>query len=142
MTCRFSNFASLQSAHCVLAGVYGTHTVCVCVQHQNFKLMLHASGLRETCNELLGTTVCQLNSEVCMFDHCSRCPGTKNTETLPRNNLNTEAEENKIILVKQWVSGTRCSLESLNFSHNEFVEKFAEMLKELKGHHFALLQEA
>ncbi|KAJ8935241.1 hypothetical protein NQ314_012916 [Rhamnusium bicolor] len=41
---RFSKFASLRPAHCILAGSSGTHVVCVCTIHQNVKLML------EGCN--------------------------------------------------------------------------------------------
>ena len=36
----FSKFASLRPQHCVLAGSSGTHTVCVCIIHENVKLML------------------------------------------------------------------------------------------------------
>lgn len=36
----FSKFASLRPRHCVLAGASGTHTICVCVIHQNIKLMM------------------------------------------------------------------------------------------------------
>lgn len=36
----FSKFASLRPKHCVLAGASGTHTICVCTIHQNFKLMM------------------------------------------------------------------------------------------------------
>ena len=31
----FSMFASNRPKHCILAGTSGTHTVCVCVYHQN-----------------------------------------------------------------------------------------------------------
>lgn len=41
----FSKFASLRPQHCVLAGASETHSVCVCVYHQNLKFMLHSSGL-------------------------------------------------------------------------------------------------
>lgn len=36
----FSKFASLRPKHCVSAGVGGTHTSCVCIAHQNMKLLL------------------------------------------------------------------------------------------------------
>lgn len=36
----FSKFASLRPRNCVLAGASGTHTICVCVIHQNIKLMM------------------------------------------------------------------------------------------------------
>lgn len=39
----FSKFAQLRpnyTNHCILAGVSGTHSVCVCMIHQNCKLMI------------------------------------------------------------------------------------------------------
>lgn len=39
-TVGFSKFASLRPRNCVLAGASGTHTICVCVIHQNIKLMM------------------------------------------------------------------------------------------------------
>jgi len=35
----FSAFAKLRPQHCILAGARGTHSVCVCMIHQNCKLM-------------------------------------------------------------------------------------------------------
>ena len=35
----FSSFATFRLAHCVLAGVGGTHSVCVCPIHENMKLI-------------------------------------------------------------------------------------------------------
>lgn len=39
----FTKFTLLRPQHCVLAGSAGTHTVCVCVYHQNVKLMLEGN---------------------------------------------------------------------------------------------------
>lgn len=39
--CGFSKFAALRPKHCLLAGASGTHSVCVCLYHQNLKLLLH-----------------------------------------------------------------------------------------------------
>ena len=36
----FSKFAELRPKHCVLAGVSGNHSVCICTYHQNVKLMM------------------------------------------------------------------------------------------------------
>ena len=35
----FSSFATLRPAHCVLEGAGGTHSVCVCLIHENMKLI-------------------------------------------------------------------------------------------------------
>lgn len=41
----FSVFAACRPVYCILAGGKGTHTVCVCKIHQNFKLLLNALNL-------------------------------------------------------------------------------------------------
>lgn len=40
-----TKFAELRSKWCVLAGSSGTHSVCVCTMHQNFKTMIDAANL-------------------------------------------------------------------------------------------------
>lgn len=58
-----SQYLALRPRHCVLAGGSGTHSVYVCMCHQNFKLMLHSSGLKEATQELLATTLGQHDNE-------------------------------------------------------------------------------
>lgn len=41
----FYRFAELRPHYCVLAGSSGTHTVCVCSNHQNFKLMMSGNSI-------------------------------------------------------------------------------------------------
>lgn len=41
----FSKFAELRPKNCILAGPKGTHGVCVCLIHQNVKLMIENSSL-------------------------------------------------------------------------------------------------
>lgn len=41
----FSKFAELRPNECVLAGASGTHTVCVCIFHQNVKLMIEGQKI-------------------------------------------------------------------------------------------------
>ena len=38
----FSTFALLRPKWCIPVGVSGSHNVCVCMHHQNVKLMIHA----------------------------------------------------------------------------------------------------
>ena len=48
-----SKFSQLIPQNCILAGASGTHTVCVCVHHENVKLMLDAVDLKEPTRENL-----------------------------------------------------------------------------------------
>ena len=73
----FSRFAGLRPKHCVLAGSSGTHTVCVCIVHENTKLMLDALKLSnfKTIKDVLKYTVCENYSKECFWDSCKDCPG-------------------------------------------------------------------
>lgn len=72
----------MRPSNCVAAKASGTHTVCVCMQHQNVKSVLHAGGLKETIEELLATRVCRVDKEDSMLGKCNMCPGTKCVATL------------------------------------------------------------
>lgn len=42
----FTSFSLLRPKHCILAGSSGSHNVCVCSIHQNYKLMLIGKYLK------------------------------------------------------------------------------------------------
>lgn len=71
----FSYFASLRPKECVLAGEPGTHTVCVCIQHQNAKLKLKAVSNLISYREVLEQSVCSVDNQKCMFHECEQCSG-------------------------------------------------------------------
>ena len=48
----FSKFAELRPKECVLAGASGTHTVCVCIIHQNVKLMIEGQKKNTTTSAI------------------------------------------------------------------------------------------
>ena len=71
----FSKFCELRPKQCYLAGAGGTHAVCVCAIHQNFKLLLKATGTRISYRELIPKIVCNIEERDCMLRVCSSCPG-------------------------------------------------------------------
>ncbi len=59
-----------------LMGPNGTHTVCVCVYHQNVYLMLSAvKAEKHSKHMLMDTAVCSIDSPSCMYGICNSCPG-------------------------------------------------------------------
>ena len=53
----FSLFSKLRPKNCILPGKSGTHAVCVCVCHQNVKLMLQAINIQAlTANKTVKLT--------------------------------------------------------------------------------------
>lgn len=82
----FSKFATLRPKHCVLAGASGTHSVCVCTIHENVKLLIDGSNIKNltantlnpirTYHDCLKQIVCHNASTDCYFGKCLDCPGT------------------------------------------------------------------
>lgn len=65
--------------------IWRTQTVCVCLEHQNIKLMLHAAGINTTTIEIPKKTVCDLDNESCTVKKCASCPGNSGVELEIRN---------------------------------------------------------
>lgn len=55
-----SKFCSLRPKCCELAGSSGTHSVCVCIYHQNIKLMLEGANMNVDYNDLLSHMACDI----------------------------------------------------------------------------------
>ena len=84
-----SKFIELRPKHVVLPGGSGTHTVCVCVYHQNPKLMIAGSHICSSpefrkivdpswtsevkVQHLLARLVCNPAKEACWFGECVAC---------------------------------------------------------------------
>ena len=81
-----SKFSQLRPRNCILAGASGTHTVCVCVYHENVNLMLDAVDLKEpSCenfypimnyHDAMNSIMCSVPTSECSLNKCTACPGT------------------------------------------------------------------
>jgi hypothetical protein len=110
----FSIFCQLRSRHAILAGAAGTHSVCVCVQHQNIKLMAEAIKLNEltkemnleknvsTLKHLLALMSCNPLTEDSLMNNCTQCP----EEDVLQEDLQDILECNLIdaITYNQWLT--------------------------------------
>jgi hypothetical protein len=143
-TIGFSSFAALRPPYCVLAGAPGTHTMCVCAMHQNFKLMFLACNLDtittefKDYKELIHFVTCKSDSaqEACF---CRSCPNCPKIESL-REILQKTFSENDMLNIeyKQWISrdGSRCSLETIYKPIELFLDEFLSSLNCLVTHHY------
>lgn len=137
----FTKFCSLRPENFVLIDSKdGAHNVCVCVYHQNLKLLLEAANLEKLCfddeekilnyKDIINLTVCKEPTENCFYVKCKNCPGFD----VPYDKLKILFEKNNIssITVKQWVKQNSWEYETMNLSileyltllKKQFVEKF------------------
>ena len=70
-----SNFCEMRPKWFVLAGASGTNTVCVCLYHQNVKLMIDGAKLKVDYKDLMCVIVCDITDYNCMMGNCCHCPG-------------------------------------------------------------------
>ena len=143
----FSKFAQLRPKECVLAGKTGTHTVCVCVTHQNATLMmaggrldLLTKGEFKHYTDCLAFIQCEPPTADCANGVCKECRGA---EAL-REELEAIMEGNLIDTVQynQWVNTDRAMLETHVESVEDFLNQFIEVLIKLRLHDFIAKNQA
>lgn len=116
-----SKFADLRPKNCVCAGSAGTQSVCVCLLHQNFKLMIDSVNFEKLVPD----------SENVI---CTLCPGLENFS----NTVSILFEENEIseIICSCWQSTDRCTLTKIYYSSKDFVSELSTQLRKLLPHHY------
>ena len=145
-----SKFCELRPKHCVLASASGTHTVCVCVSHQNFKLMFEGCKLKEltkheehslpSYKHCLAFVTCNPALPACFFGACPYCPSVAKLndylfELFSRNGIDE-------VSFKCWLTTGRAVLETITKSTDDFLEAFSSSLKQLIPHSFITQQQS
>jgi len=133
----FSTFAKLRPQWCILAGSSGTHSVCVCVYHQNPKLMVR-SCLNFSVEDLMAICVCSTDYEKCMMGSCKECPGQ---DLLTQHLLDCD-EIPEEITYQQWVCTDRAKLTTFVEPKVEFIEKLSSQIMKLTRHSYTAKAQA
>lgn len=139
-----TKFIQFKPSHCVSAGSSGTHNVCVCVHHENVKLMLSAINLEKLTKhtatplknykDCIDASVCQNASENCFLGNCLRCP---NFDALKKTLLDfLEATNISEIKYDTWTQTDRCTITLKNVQIYEYLDLLCEKLMKLKTHDF------
>jgi len=139
-----SVFSKLRPRHCVLAGASGTHTVCVCVYHENVKLMLDAIDIEKLSSrseyriadyrDAITMIVCDSPNADCFLNLCLSCPGKDRL----KSHLSAILEDNNIENIKYqvWQQTDRSTLRTEVSESEVFVEELCNRILALKPHSF------
>lgn len=114
----FSKFAELKPKWCILAGPGNPHTVCVCIKHENKKLMTKLITPNISLKDLLSLGVCNVENENCMLSHCENCPGFTDISEIIKSCI----DEEEMVTYKQWVTVDRADLITVVQSRSDFLE--------------------
>lgn len=133
----FSKFATLRPPQVVIPGASGTHAICVCMQHQNVKLMtdvLNSFGIEVTYKQFMQLMICSPAEENCYQHKCAKCPGMTNIHQFlvpVLEKLNVDHLE-----FAQWCSTDRYQLEKISKASEDFISIYENELKKLIPHSF------
>ena len=143
----FSKFAQYRPRNCVFAGSSGTHSVCVCVYHQNVKLMLEGvdiskvtSGQLNDYKDCIAMITCKSASSSCHLNECKNCPTVDTFKLYLQNTLNElDIDEVKYNV---WESTNRTNLHTRIVSTEFFVNELSKLLFDLKPLSFISKQQS
>ena len=131
----FSKFFELRPGNIKLMGPKGTHSVCVCVYHQNVFLMLSAiKAEKHTKHMFMDSAVCSIDNPYCMYGNCSSCPGIEPVKSLIRQFVGDKAQV--IVVWVVWETVDRSMLRVFEKDSEEFVEFCAQKIIKCLTHHF------
>ncbi|KZS09833.1 Cc8L18.2-like protein [Daphnia magna] len=128
-----SVFASLRPPNVITVGSSGTHSVCVCVYHQNVKLRLAAIHIIDERYYFMDKLVCNVYNKDCMMTRCASCPGT---EILRQFLSDLSDEEEEQIIYKKWTQTDGSKLETITEEKEEFIESLVKLISNLTKHHY------
>ena len=134
-----SKFTKIRPPHCVLAGSSGSNNVCVCMHHENIKLVLNEIYIQHlrvdtgmslnNYHDCLDSIVCPEFSSSCFLEECEICSDTAKFKEILRNAYDQVKFEIRL-------QTNRCTLKTLLMDTDEFLDDFCKRLLKLKTHHF------
>ena len=134
-----AKFYSFRPRWCVTSQSSNTLNVCVCVHHQNPKLMLAALDPSLKYREMLAKLVCSLECENCMYyqvnpgiHRCSQCPDSTELSQFLQSQLTGDE-----VTYSEWVSEEgQIVMKKTTDPADVFVDKLSSMLQHLCRHHY------
>ncbi|KAJ8672443.1 hypothetical protein QAD02_003702 [Eretmocerus hayati] len=135
-------FRGLRPKECVSAGDPGTHTICVCAQHENVKLKVYALHANVTYRDLMAEVVCDIDNPHCMLQQCQKCPGVNGA--LQFLSTRVQHEATKQIKFQTWSTkgangsgkSSAMSLQTKTEAFSEFIQTLSQDVVRLVTHHF------
>ncbi len=137
-----SSFACLKPPEIIQPNSSGMHRLCVCLYHQNVKLMVIAIqefGLKITYHDLMQMAMCTNTTEACYNLKCKKCPGSEAISKFLTESLADLWIEQMTYM--QWCSQDNHELKSVEQDVGDFIKILADATFELIPHSRAAKQQ-
>ena len=129
----FSKFCSLRTKWCVIAGSSETHSVCVCITHQNTILLVDALKWEVTCKNLVNKVVCDPSNCECMMHCCTNCPGTNTLHKFLEEEL-SDIDPDFQFHYSQWQTTGRASLITATSTFEKYKDTLISAINAITKH--------
>lgn len=135
MTIGLTSFCVHRPKECVSQTGRGFHNVCLCIHHENIKLLFNAVGL-SSMKPYMEDLVCPNGGKNCYYRRCEDCK-TKITGLKKRLSEDSKIlKKQDVISYRRWIStdGTRFVVEEKE--RQDFIERISTGLEDLLKHHY------
>jgi len=129
-----SSFMMLRPRECISLTSKGYHNVCVCIYHENVKLLFHAikiSSIKPSISQL----VCESGGKDCYYRRCTKCKGsTTNFKIALREN--EVIRNNTSISYRRWLTTDGTQYVTEEKETEDFLDFATSELEKLLKHHY------
>ena len=133
----FSKFCDSRPKWCIPVTASGMHSVCVCEQHQNAKLITAVIPDSHDYKDLLEKIVCSVNDRKCMLHLCESCSGKLGLEQYLSDLFSHhDFDSDDTMTYKQWAHTDRTAIFHITASVQEFIQTACNSFESLRQHHF------
>ena len=125
-----TKFSELRPRHCAWPGPKGFHVTCVCVLHENFRVLRAVAGNTEKTGDFIMRYPCVNATADCHLGFCSECP--------KYNALQNFVEENVVsdVYYQLWQTTDRATLDKITDTPSDYWERFQDFFPKITSHHF------
>jgi hypothetical protein len=129
-----SSFLSLRPPECFSLTSKGYHNVCVCIHHENVKLLYIAFG-QSSMKKYLDQFLCDEPTKNCYYRRCEQCKLKKQDVTQALKEI-IDGIGKPIVRFKRWATTDGTQFTKIEMESVEFCSFVTEESEKLLKHHY------
>jgi len=130
-----SSFMLLRPKECVSLNSKGIHNVCVCIYHQNVKLLFNA--IKETSiKPWIKVLICDEPEKDCYFRRCQTCINKKDDLKTKLMQENIILQNREVIQYRKWTSTDGTDFRTEEKETAEFLDYVSKEIENLLKHYY------
>ena len=125
-----TKFSQLRPKYSAWLGPNGHHVTCVCVLHENFRVLRQVTVSTLKKAEFIQQFLCEDATSDCHLWFCSDCPKFHDMQEFVEENVTSDVQ------YQLWQTTDRAILEQISESSWEYWERLKAFSPKIASHHF------